>query len=96
MSARDGYPDGIPPAICDQFEQLALAIRSQGWKRYSADALLHRIRFHWQIERGDRGFKADNNWTAPLARWFLARHPDAKGFFELRIAKPAPIRAYID
>jgi hypothetical protein len=30
------------------------------------------------------------------ARWFIARNPTAKGFFEMRIAKPAPIRAYAD
>ena len=52
--------------------------------RYSADAILHRCRWHWQVERGDRGFKINNNWSAPLARWFLKIHPEAAGFFELR------------
>jgi hypothetical protein len=78
------YPDGVPANVCLTFEKLALDLRSMGFPRYSADAILHQVRWHWQVERGDRGFKANNNWTAPLARWFLARNPNAAGFFELR------------
>lgn len=78
------YPDGIPADVCLYFERLALELHGAGFSRYSADAVLHRIRWHWQVERGDRGFKANNNWTAPLARWFLKRNPKAEGFFELR------------
>ena len=55
-----------------------------GHQHYSADAILHRIRWEFQIVRGMRKFKANNNWTAPLARWFLNRHPEMPGFFSLR------------
>lgn len=78
------YPEGVPGEVCLTFEKLALELLGLGFKRYSADAILHRVRWHWQVERGDRGFKANNNWTAPLARWFLARNPNAANFFELR------------
>lgn len=78
------YPNGIPPDVCLSFEKLALELLAMNFKRYSADALLHRVRWHWQVERGDRGFRCNNNWTAPLARWFLDRNPQAAGFFELR------------
>lgn len=80
------YPAGIPKEVCDLFERLALEVAGMGWKRYSADALTHRIRWHMHIEQGNRDFKANNNWTADLARWFLARHPKLKEqrFFELR------------
>jgi len=78
------YPIGIPPNVCVLFERLSLQVAEQGWQRYSADAVLHRIRWHHQIDRGDRSFKANNNWTAPLARWFLKLHPELPGFFELR------------
>ncbi len=77
-------PEGVPAAVCDLFETLALRVIAAGHKRYSADALLHRIRWHFNIDKGDAAFKANNNWTAPLARWFLANHPDKPGFFELR------------
>lgn len=78
------YPDGIPADVCQHFERAALELRALGFSRYSADAILHRVRWHMHVERGICGFKANNNWTAPLARWFLARNPKAAGFFELR------------
>jgi hypothetical protein len=81
---REPYPVGVPVAVCDLFESLSLRVHENGHKRYSADAILHRIRWHYHIERGDTAFKANNNWTAPLARWFLANHPEAPGFFETR------------
>lgn len=77
-------PDGVPQEVADLFDELARKIRAQGWKRYSSDAILHRIRWHMQIERGKRDFKCNNNWTSALARWWLRQHPEAKGFFELR------------
>lgn len=84
--APPAYPAGIPIAVCFHFEKLALELAGLGWKRYSADAILHRIRWHMHVERGDRSFKCNDHFTAPLARWFLDRHPELKAvkFFELR------------
>lgn len=84
FSPRKEYPEDIPPEVCDLFERLALQVRSRGLERYSADALTHQIRWHFNIERGDREFKANNNWTSVLARWFLAKHPELPKFFETR------------
>lgn len=78
------YPDGVPVDVCELFEKLALDVHGKGYARYSSDAVLHRIRWHMQIERGNRAFKCNDHWTAPLARWFLARHPECPKFFELR------------
>jgi hypothetical protein len=91
-------PEGIPGDVCRYFEQQALELIALGFKRYSADAILHRARWHWQVERKDHGFKINNSWGAPLARWFVARNPDAAGFFEMRESrtKAAPIRVYVD
>lgn len=82
--APPAYPDGIPRNVCDLFETLALSVHKTGFARFSADAVLHRIRWHHQVDRGDRDFKCNNNWTAPLARWFISRHPELATFFELR------------
>jgi hypothetical protein len=78
------YPEGVPVDICTSFERLAT--RSAA----SASTDIPRTRsyigcaMHMHVERGNRAFKANNNWTAPLARWFLKNHPEAAGFFELR------------
>lgn len=85
MAESSVYPIGIPIEVCDKFEELALMLKEQHhYKRYSADAILHQIRWHFAIDRGRRGFKANNNWTATLARWFMSSHPELPNFFETR------------
>jgi hypothetical protein len=78
------YPAGIPEHICKLFEELSFKVRGAGFSHYSARAILHRMRWHHHIERGDIDFKINNNYSARLARWFMARHPHTDGFFELR------------
>jgi hypothetical protein len=80
-------PEGIPLEVCVLFQQFALRAIATGVKRYSADAILHRIRWEEQIERGIHDFKVNNNWTSHLARWFIANHPDKASFFETRKLK---------
>lgn len=77
-------PEGVPTDVAVLFDRLALEIIKLGHKRYSADAILHRIRWHYHIEKGDLDFKCNNNWTSKLSRWFLARHPTHSQFFEIR------------
>ena len=81
------YPSGIPPEVCDLYEKLAFQIMDVGFTRYSSDAILHRIRWHYHIERGQREFKCNDHWTSTLSRWFLSRHPEHEGFFELRVLR---------
>ena len=78
------YPIGIPPRVAEKFDELALMLAKDGFRHYSADAILHRIRWHFTVERRIGGFKCNNNWTAPLARWWMLRHPEYPKFFELR------------
>lgn len=76
--------DGIPGDVARLFEKLAFDIIEKGFDHYSSDAILHRIRWHYAIERGIRDFKCNNNWTSKLARWFVNKHPQHAKFFELR------------
>jgi hypothetical protein len=84
---RHTLPDDIPEEIRQLFERFAVDVARMGFTTYSADAILHRIRWHQHIERGNRDFKCNNNYTAPLARWFLAEHPELPNFFETRTSK---------
>ena len=77
-------PEGVPLDVCLMFEQLAVKVAAKGFTRYSARAIAHRMRWEEQIEKGNREFKVNNIWTPALARWFLAKHPELPGFFELR------------
>lgn len=78
------YPHDIPPHICDKFAELTLQVRALGIKKYSARAILHRLRWHYQIDRGDIHFKVNNNYSARLSRWFMKNHFGMHGFFETR------------
>jgi hypothetical protein len=84
---RNAPPEDIPSEVAALFERLALQVAQAGHSRYSADAVLHRIRWHMHIERGDREFKCNDHWTAPLSRWFLAKHPELPKFFETRVRR---------
>lgn len=81
---RNAPPEDIPSEVVVLFERLALQVAQAGHSRYSADAVLHRIRWTMNIERGDRDFAVNNNWSSQLARWFLAKHPELPKFFETR------------
>lgn len=84
MTRPPEYPAGVPIEVCDLFEEVALSVRALGFDRYSARAIAHRMRWHQQIERGNREFKINNIWTPAMARWFMARHPELGAFFETR------------
>lgn len=80
----NAIPEGVPHEICAMFERIAMQAKSSGVDRYSARAIFHRMRWEEQIEKGNREFKINNLWSAPLARWLMAKHPSMKNFFETR------------
>jgi len=87
FACREPMPDNVPRDVAALFEQLALGLIRDGWERYSARAILHRIRWHMSVEKKDREFKANNNWTPELSRWFMKKYPAYGAFFELRERK---------
>ena len=97
-SQTSAPPEGVPSDVAALFERLAMQVHHAGHERYSADAILHRIRWHMQIERGDREFCVNNNWSSQLARWFLDHHPDLKQlkFFETRERRKDAMKTITD
>jgi hypothetical protein len=81
------YPRGIPRDVCDLFERFTFDLINRGWDRYSSDAILHRIRWHHHVDRGDREFKCNDHWTSTLSRWFMGKYPSNDGFFETRVLR---------
>lgn len=82
----EASPAGVPRDIAELFEKIALQLVDEGFQRFSADAILHQIRWTHRIEWISGEWKCNDHWTSALARWFLARHPRlrAQKFFELR------------
>ena len=77
----------IPADVLNQFRRLTFQVIEAGYSKYSADAILHRIRWHMKIERGSRDFKCNDHWTSALSRWFIQENPEHIGFFELRVSQ---------
>jgi hypothetical protein len=69
------------------FVRFTLEAIAAGHQHYSADAIVHRIRWHTGVEtRGDE-FKINNNHVAFMARRFAAEHPAHGSFFRKREQK---------
>ena len=76
--------DRAHPGVFSLFREYAEQIRARGFNRYSADAILHRIRWWHHIERGDRDFAINNNFSSRYARLLMEVDPSFVGFFEVR------------
>lgn len=75
------------PDVYRAFVQYALRLKRAGKTRYSADAILHVIRFETDLADNAGDFKINNNFSAPLARKAMAEYPELKDFFETRRSK---------
>lgn len=73
------------PQIYALFVHWALQLRDRGHRRYSADAIMHVIRFHTDLSQEPREpFKISNDLISRYARQAMRDHPELDGFFQLR------------
>lgn len=80
------------PHVFELFRQFALQARAAGRKRYSADAIAHRLRWHINVEmqpvEGEE-WRINDHFTSRLARRLVQVDPSFDGFFTLRDLKSA-------
>jgi len=79
--------DEANPKIWELFKKYAHALLRRGITHWSADNILHKIRFETAVKGKGDTFKINNNFSAFYARKFLNMYPACKGFFELRKSK---------
>lgn len=77
------------PDVWPLFVRLCDEVRTRGYQRYSADAISHRIRWHFNIEKRCGEFKMNDHFTSRLARKLIEEKPEYEGFFELRKLRSA-------
>ena len=75
------------PDIYKLFKQFAFEKIVMGFKHYSADAVLHAVRWHCDVSTTNQAPKINNNYTAFYARMFHKDFPEYDGFFETRKSK---------
>jgi hypothetical protein len=71
-------------ALFDKFAQQAIA---KGHRRFSADALLHRIRWEASVEKAGSPYKINDHFSAYYARLWIENNPGRENFFERRVAE---------
>lgn len=74
----------IPQDVEAMFNGIADDLIQQGWKKFSARTILHKIRWHYRVDRGFRKFKVNNNWSSVLSRRFTKKNPSYANFFNQR------------
>ncbi len=74
------------PKIYGLFLMYARKVRISGFTRYSAWAIMNRIRWHHDVNTSDASrFKISNDYIAWYARKAIADYPDEfVGFFKLK------------
>lgn len=71
------------PEVYRAFVAYALRLKRAGKPRYSADAILHVIRFETDLS-GNDGWKINNIYSSFMSRKAMAEHSELEGFFETR------------
>lgn len=73
------------PEVWDLFVQFAFEMIDRGYKTYSTNSVIERIR--WEKDAGGDGtsaFKINNNYAPFYSRRFMQMYPEHEGFFRTR------------
>ena len=70
------------PEVWANFERITLDLINRRKKAGAID-IMARVRWECEIE-GGKDYKVNNNYAPYLARVFVLKYPEHKGFFEFR------------
>ena len=76
----------IPSQVQFLFNHLTLGIIEKGFRHYSAYAIMHQMRWHYDtaVASPDDKYKISNGWGPTLARAFHTLYPSHSEFFHIR------------
>jgi hypothetical protein len=69
------------PHVYSEFKRLAHEIKATGRKKYSVDAIIHVIRWNYDIQTTGRNFKISNNIRSIYGRLLAYQEPEFNEFF---------------
>lgn len=75
------------PHIYSYFEKLSRDMFDAGRRRYSAWAVMNRIRWEHDVQTEGDTFKISNDYIALYARLFIQKNPTMKDFFQIKKMK---------
>lgn len=88
--------DNRNPEIWQMFCEFSFQLINLGFQRYSADAILHRVRWETAVRGVRDQYKINNNYSAFYARKFRETHPRYAAFFEMRRSKADGLNQVIE
>ena len=85
-SIRDGFDrfNKDNPDVFTAFEKEAFKAIHAGAKKISAKLIINVIRWRKFLNTTDDNFKINDAYQAYYARYFIAKHPQYNGIFEMR------------
>lgn len=72
------------PHVFKAFEAQALNAIHRGRTKLSAKMIVNWIRWNEYLRSTDQNFKINDAYQAYYARYFMGKHPEHQGIFELR------------
>jgi hypothetical protein len=76
--------DAMNPHVWDLFVRFTFDVIRAGHTRFSADSILHRIRWETSVVTISSHYKINNDFSADYARKFIHAFPHHNKFFEIR------------
>ena len=77
------------PEVFRLFKKFTFQAIAKGHKQYSADAIMHRVRWETSIITNDTRYKINNNHISYYARKFADEFPVLRFFFRFRALRGA-------
>ena len=83
---REGFNDFNKknPHVYEHFEKQALKAIEKGRTKISAKLIINWIRWNEFLRSTDKSFKINDAYQSYYARYFIDKHPEHAGVFELR------------
>jgi len=84
---RDDFPGWLADNfhIYARFVQETNKVRLRGRKHYSARTIIEFLRHESGLTEATGPWKINGNYIPDMARLYVLQHPDAEGFFEMRV-----------
>lgn len=81
------------PEVYVEFDRHTKRLIRRGLTHYSADAVMHVVRFETSLRTTDKVWKLNNNHIAYFARLWIRNNPKHKGFFRFRDPRNGEVSA---
>lgn len=78
------------PGFYEEFVRRTRALKQRGYKKFSADGILHSMRYDQALQVNSDGlYRINNDFSSRISRLVEERESDLAGFFEKRGLKAA-------